>query len=109
MLTLTHQEERPQTSRLGGWLITFSRNDSPIPVAGFAGCAIVRAVCSELRSESSIYEKTHRMHCVFLLFFIAVLGLRALKTVEDFTEFEQRTVYFDGDIVIAGKKGVTPP
>ena len=33
---------------------------------------------------------------------------RALKTVEDFTEFEQRTAYFDGDIVIAAKKGVNP-
>ena len=33
---------------------------------------------------------------------------RALKTVEDFTEFEQRTAYFDGDIVTATKKGVNP-
>jgi cytochrome c peroxidase len=33
---------------------------------------------------------------------------RALKTVEDFTEFEQRTAYFDGDHVIAAKKGVNP-
>lgn len=31
---------------------------------------------------------------------------RALKTVEDFTEFEQRAAYFDGDPVIAAKKGV---
>lgn len=31
---------------------------------------------------------------------------RALKSVEDFTEFEQRTAYFDGDPVIATKKGV---
>ncbi len=31
---------------------------------------------------------------------------RALKTVEDFTEFEQRAAYFDGDQVIAAKKGV---
>ena len=31
---------------------------------------------------------------------------RALKTVEDFTEFEQRAAYFDGDLVIATKKGV---
>lgn len=31
---------------------------------------------------------------------------RALKTVEDFTEFEQRGAYFDGDIVTAAKKGV---
>jgi cytochrome c peroxidase len=31
---------------------------------------------------------------------------RALKTVEDFSEFEQRAAYFDGDPVIATKKGV---
>ena len=31
---------------------------------------------------------------------------RAIKTVEDFTEFEQRGAYFDGDPVIALKKGV---
>jgi hypothetical protein len=29
-----------------------------------------------------------------------------LKSVEDFTEFEQRGAYFDGDPVIATKKGV---
>jgi cytochrome c peroxidase len=33
---------------------------------------------------------------------------RALKTIEDFTEFEQRTAYFDGDIATATKKGVNP-
>jgi cytochrome c peroxidase len=33
---------------------------------------------------------------------------RALKTVEDFTEFEQRGAYFDGDTVIAVKKGMNP-
>jgi cytochrome c peroxidase len=31
---------------------------------------------------------------------------RALKTVEDFAEFEQRAAYFDGDICMAAKKGV---
>ncbi|MHB8260484.1 MAG: cytochrome B6 [Bacteroidia bacterium] len=31
---------------------------------------------------------------------------RALKTIEDFTEFEQRGAYFDGDILLAAKKGV---
>lgn len=31
---------------------------------------------------------------------------RALKSIEDFTEFEQRAAYFDGDLVIATKKGV---
>ena len=31
---------------------------------------------------------------------------RALKTVEDFTEFEQRAAYFDGDPAIATKKGI---
>ena len=33
---------------------------------------------------------------------------RALKSVEDFTEFEQRAAYFDGDPVLAAKKGVNP-
>src|SRR6185369_14766929 len=33
---------------------------------------------------------------------------RALKTVEDFTEFEQRAAYFDGDPTTATKKGVNP-
>lgn len=31
---------------------------------------------------------------------------RALKTVEDFTEFEQRAAYFDGDPAAATRKGV---
>ncbi len=31
---------------------------------------------------------------------------RALKSIEDFTEFEQRAAYFDGDPVIGTKKGV---
>ncbi len=31
---------------------------------------------------------------------------RALKTIEDFTEFEQRAAYFDGDHLTASKKGV---
>jgi cytochrome c peroxidase len=29
---------------------------------------------------------------------------RALKSIEDFTEFEQRAAYFDGDIGLAAKK-----
>ena len=33
---------------------------------------------------------------------------RALKTIEDFTEFEQRAAYFDGDPVSAAAKGVNP-
>ena len=31
---------------------------------------------------------------------------RAMKSVEDFTEFEQRAAYFDGDPITATKKGV---
>lgn len=31
---------------------------------------------------------------------------RALKTIEDFTEFEQRAAYFDADTALAAKKGV---
>jgi cytochrome c peroxidase len=34
---------------------------------------------------------------------------RSLRSIEDFTEFEQRTAYFDGDHVIAAKKGVHLP
>jgi cytochrome c peroxidase len=33
---------------------------------------------------------------------------RALKNVEDFTEFEQRAAYFDGDHVTATAKGINP-
>lgn len=34
---------------------------------------------------------------------------RGLKSIEDFTEFEQRAAYFDGDPCIATKKGVNIP
>jgi cytochrome c peroxidase len=34
---------------------------------------------------------------------------RSLRSIEDFTEFEQRTAYFDGDQVTAGAKGVNEP
>ena len=33
---------------------------------------------------------------------------RALKSIEDFTEFEQRAAYFDGDQVSASAKGINP-
>jgi cytochrome c peroxidase len=33
---------------------------------------------------------------------------RALKSIEDFTEFEQRGAYFDGDQVSAAAKGINP-
>ena len=33
---------------------------------------------------------------------------RGLKSIEDFTEFEQRAAYFDGDHVSAAAKGVNP-
>lgn len=34
---------------------------------------------------------------------------RALKTIEDFTQFEQMAAYFDGDIALAAKKGINLP
>ncbi|WKZ18965.1 MAG: cytochrome B6 [Candidatus Jettenia sp. CY-1] len=34
---------------------------------------------------------------------------RSLRSIEDFTEFEQRTAYFDGDTVTAAKKGTNLP
>lgn len=33
---------------------------------------------------------------------------RALKNIEDFTQFEQRAAYFDGDILSAAAKGINP-
>src|SRR5204863_7219148 len=33
---------------------------------------------------------------------------RALRSIEDFTEFEQRAAYFDGDHVSAAAKGINP-
>jgi cytochrome c peroxidase len=33
---------------------------------------------------------------------------RALKSIEDFTEFEQRAAYFDGDTLSASAKGINP-
>lgn len=33
---------------------------------------------------------------------------RSLRSVEDFTEFEQRSAYFDGDHILAAKKGINP-
>jgi cytochrome c peroxidase len=33
---------------------------------------------------------------------------RALKNIEDFTEFEQRAAYFDGDILSSAAKGINP-
>ncbi|HEV3384797.1 MAG TPA: cytochrome B6 [Gemmata sp.] len=33
---------------------------------------------------------------------------RSLKSIEDFTEFEQRAAYFDGDILSAAAKGISP-
>lgn len=34
---------------------------------------------------------------------------RSLRSIEDFTQFEQRTAYFDGDQVTASKKGLNLP
>lgn len=34
---------------------------------------------------------------------------RSLRSLEDFSEFEQRTAYYDGDHVIATKKGIHEP
>src|SRR5262249_57633795 len=33
---------------------------------------------------------------------------RALKSIEDFTEFEQRAAYFDGDTLSSAAKGINP-
>ena len=56
-------------------------------------------------------EKRHRVDTVSLrgVNIQRLFGSqRALMSVEDFTEFEQRAAYFDGDPVLATKKGVNP-
>jgi cytochrome c peroxidase len=57
-------------------------------------------------------EARHRLDTVSLrgMFNQQIHGSkRSLRSIEDFTEFEQRTAYFDGDHVIAAKKGVNLP
>src|SRR6187399_3725635 len=56
-------------------------------------------------------ESRHRIDTVSLrgLNIQQIFGSqRALSSVEDFTEFEQRAAYFDGDPVLATKKGLNP-
>jgi cytochrome c peroxidase len=61
---------------------------------------------------------TRPQHARFRLDSVSLRGMfnqqihgskRSLRSIEDFTEFEQRTAYFDGDQVTAAKKGVHLP
>lgn len=61
---------------------------------------------------------TRPQHARFRLDTVSLRGMfnqqihgskRSLRSIEDFTEFEQRTAYFDGDQVTAAKKGVHLP
>jgi cytochrome c peroxidase len=61
---------------------------------------------------------TRPQHARFRLDTVSLRGMfnqqihgskRSLRSVEDFTEFEQRTAYFDGDHITAAKKGVHLP
>src|SRR5229473_2999415 len=64
---------------------------------------------THLAPDARPLETRHRINTPTLrgVFIQRLFGSqRALKTVEDFTEFEQRGAYFDGDPVIAQKKGV---
>jgi cytochrome c peroxidase len=65
-----------------------------------------------LNPDTRPQEARHRLDTVSLrgLYNQQIHGSkRSLRSVEDFTEFEQRTAYFDGDHVIAAKKGVNLP
>jgi hypothetical protein len=70
------------------------------------------ATSTERRTSSAIFDRkrippSHRDAVVARVNIERLFGSqRAVKTVEDFTEFEQRAAYFDGDPVIATKKGV---
>jgi cytochrome c peroxidase len=64
---------------------------------------------SHLAGDTRPQEFRHRIETPSLrgVAFQRLFGSqRALKSVEDFTEFEQRAAYFDGDPVQAQKKGV---
>lgn len=66
---------------------------------------------SHLVGDIRPQEFRHRIETPSLrgLFIQRLFGSqRALKSVEDFTEFEQRAAYFDGDHVAAARKGVNP-
>ena len=79
------------------------------PCVGFA-----LEVGSELRDKPTYNPQAAR----FRIDTVSLRGMfnqkihgskRSLRSVEDFTEFEQRTAYFDGDQVTAAKKGVHLP
>lgn len=62
-----------------------------------------------LNPDTRPQDKRFRLDTVSLrgLFAQQVHGSkRSLRSVEDFTEFEQRSAYFDGDHILAAKKGV---
>ena len=64
---------------------------------------------THLAPDARPLETRHRINTPTLrgVFIQRLFGSqRSLKTIEDFTEFEQRGAYFDGDDVIAAKKGV---
>jgi len=63
---------------------------------------------THLSGDTRPQEFRHRIDTTTLrgLYIQRLFGSqRALKTVEDFTEFEQRGAYFDGDPVLATEKG----
>lgn len=65
-----------------------------------------------LNPDTRPQEARHRLDTVSLrgMFNQQIHGSkRSLRSIEDFTEFEQRTAYFDGDHVTAAKKGVNLP
>jgi len=64
---------------------------------------------THLSGDTRPQENRHRIDTPSLrgLYIQRLFGSqRALKSVEDFTEFEQRGAYFDGDPVLATQKGV---
>jgi len=64
---------------------------------------------THLSGDTRPQENRHRIDTPSLrgLYIQRLFGSqRALKSVEDFTEFEQRGAYFDGDPVLATEKGV---
>jgi cytochrome c peroxidase len=89
-------DRRTQTASRG--IACFDCHANGHTVAAFALSADIRPQAHRIRIDTPTLRGIH-MQRLFG-------SKRALKNVEDITEFEQRTAYFDGDLAQAAKKGL---
>jgi cytochrome c peroxidase len=90
------EDRRSRTASLGA--ACFDCHANGHTVGAFAMSQDIRPQASRIRIDTPTLRGVN-MQRLFG-------SKRALKTVEDITEFEQRTAYFDGDPAAATKKGL---